>query len=173
MKMKKTILFNKLLNFLFYLSLVIVLSISISFFAIPCLVEIDPARIRILNQDVISVHLIPYTFVVIIICFYIIRALFYLKKVSYLLLKKHHFSDDIIINLKKTGKNFLISGIISGSFEILFFLYTMLEYRFQGFKIPPSIYMILFLLIIGLFFIIQSESLAKAKELEEENKLTI
>ena len=101
-----------------------------------------------------------------------LRGLFFLRKMARSLLSHKQFSLPIIQNLKKSGSHFIYAGILS--FIILFALWLgkllggSLELTYDNNLIIP-----LFLSIIGLFFIIQSETLALAKDIKEENELTV
>lgn len=98
-------------------------------------------------------------------------GLFFLRKVGRYLLSNRYFNIGIISNLKKSGRFFILSGITG----IIVFLMTFFIKFNSGHLTIYNTDMALpvFISIIGLFFIIQSETLLTAKTHKEENDLTI
>ena len=99
-------------------------------------------------------------------------CLSYLKRVASLLLLNNFFSSKIVLNLNKSGKYF----VFTGGLYIISLLITWMVNISNG-KISLSyniLTLIPFLLIIfGLFFIIQSNALEMARDIKNENDLTI
>ena len=101
-----------------------------------------------------------------------LRGLYYLRIVARFLLSNEYFSGKTITNLKNSGNHFLITGIISFGLLAAFSLNTLTDGSLNinydaNFMIP------FFLAIIGMFFIIQANTLALARKIKEENELTI
>ncbi len=101
-----------------------------------------------------------------------LRGLYFLRKVARRLLSRKYFSEEIITHLRKSGMHFLIAGSIFIFVQVLLWLSQLfvgqLNLSFEINSIAP-----LFLVIIGLFFIIQSNALLLAKDIKAENDLTV
>ena len=165
--MKKTILFKTLVDVLYFFH----------FFGLLGVFFILPFGVVTINQVEMNVEdwsFFFWTLAVVSLVAYIIflRGLFYLRKMARFLLSNKYFSEQIIINLKKSGTYFLFTGILS---FILIFLVWISKLTEDEFKLVYDINFIipLFLIIIGMFFIIQSKTLFLAKNMKEENELTV
>ncbi|MFD1550953.1 hypothetical protein DNU06_04880 [Putridiphycobacter roseus] len=96
----------------------------------------------------------------------------YLRKVSRLLATNDFFSMEIIKQFKNTGNHFLATGIITTAL----LLANGVNHLFNGkliFSYDLTFIIPMFLMIIGLFFLIQSKSIRLAKSYKEENELTV
>jgi len=100
------------------------------------------------------------------------RGLFYLKKVASALLLNDLFSSKVVINLNRSGKNFIFTGILYLSSLLILWIGNISKGKISlSYNILT---LIPFLLIIfGLFFIIQSNALEMARDIKNENDLTI
>ena len=159
-------IFIDLLNFIYYTGFVGVLLIP---FILYIYLYQEELNIKSVNMD-----LAHWTVLLIGIITYIIfyRGLFYLKKVASLLLLNNFFSSKIIINLNKSGRNFIYTGTLYLATIVIIWIGNISK----GTIILTYNILILipFLLIIfGLFFIIQSNALALARKMKDENDLTI
>ena len=165
--MKKTILFKTLVDILYFLHFIGLIGI---FFILP----FGIVNTNQVNMDVEEPTLFFWIIALISLATYIIflRGLFYLRKMAKSLLSKNFFSELIIRNSKNSGIHFLLTGILSIIVVILLWFNTLfngkleLQYNF-------TIMFPLFLMIIGVFLIIQSKTLFLAKNLKEENELTV
>ncbi len=105
-----------------------------------------------------------------------LRGINYLRISAKFLLSRKPFSEEITSNLKKSGKHFLITGILA-LFLIIFIVFDSSLYAKLLLSIDLIGYLFLvaplFLMIIGMFLLIQSEMLLIAKNLKSENELTI
>jgi len=101
-----------------------------------------------------------------------IIGLFYLKKVARSLLSNNYFTTKVILNLKKCGILFLTSGTSYAVLNILFYLWNLYLGKLEVILDSPLTQPFL-LIIIGLFLLIQSNDLSKAKGFKEENELTV
>ena len=165
--MKKTILFKTLVDILYFLHFIGLLGIIL----------ILPFGIVNINQANISVEdwsFFNWIIVIISLTTYIIflRGLYYLRKMARFLLSNKYFSNLIISNSKKSGTHFLLTGVLSLFLIILLWINKLYDGKLElvydiNFMIP------LFLMIIGMFFIIQSKTLLLAKNIKEENELTV
>ena len=88
------------------------------------------------------------------------------------LLTNKHFSENIIENLKKSGNLFLLTGIISFALFFIIWLNKLYGGKFELIY-DSNLLIPLFLTIIGMFFIIQSNTLVLAKNFKKENELTV
>lgn len=158
--MKKTVLFKALVDILFILHLLGLFSVV---FIIPFgIADIEVGSFQHWSIGVLS--LISYLV--------FLRGLYYLRKVAVFILSNNYFTDTSIVNLKKSGNHILLTGIL--------FLLTIVVMWFQnlyngklGFGFDSNLIIALFLSAIGLFFILQSNTLLLAKTYKEENELTV
>ncbi|MFB1027296.1 MAG: DUF2975 domain-containing protein [Flavobacteriaceae bacterium] len=88
------------------------------------------------------------------------------------LLTHKYFSKQIIKCLKISGTHFLLAGVMFVVIMILGWIGKLREGLFE-FVYDINLMVPLFLMIIGLFFMIQSEALLVAKNFKEENELTV
>ena len=96
---------------------------------------------------------------------------FFLCRMGRELIKEYYFSRDIIRFLKVSGNYFVISGSL-----LLLIHISMIIYGFYYELNPVFDFTVtdpLFLMIVGLFFKIQSKSLSQAKIYKDEFDLTI
>ena len=86
-------------------------------------------------------------------------------------MSNQYFATEVINNLKKSGRFFIFSGIISLSVFVISWIIrlnsgTVLLYH-------TDIVLPVFITIVGLFFSIQSDALMISKQVKEDNDLTI
>jgi len=165
--MEKTILFKTLVDILYILHFI---GLIVVIFIIP----FGVVKIYQVNVNVEDLSLFYWLISIVSLIAYIIflRGLYYLRKMARFLLSNKCFSNKIIKNLKKSGNHFLVTGIIT----FTLFVALWLKKLFRGkIELIYDINLIvpLFLTIIGLFFIIQSNTLDLAKHIKEENELTV
>ena len=165
--MKKTILFKTLVDILYFLHFIgLIGMIFIIPFGIVNINQVD------MNVEDWNLFYWVISFISLITYIIFLRGLFYLRKMARFLLSNKYFSENIIKNLKKSGKHFLLTGIIS--FTLIFAHWLNKLYGGKLELIYDTNFIIpLFLTIIGMFFIIQSNTLALAKNIKEENELTV
>ncbi|HBY67602.1 MAG TPA: hypothetical protein DEG69_07540 [Flavobacteriaceae bacterium] len=99
-------------------------------------------------------------------------GLYYLKKTAKHVLNNNFLKTPVIENLKRSGNMLTIAGIFLMVTYTVFWLST-LSLGTIKLTYGTNIMIPLFLIIIGLFFILQSNALFKAKSIKEENDLTI
>ena len=101
-----------------------------------------------------------------------LRGLYYLRKVVASYLSGQIFSDHLIADLRRSGKDFLYAGVFVLAYKFVSWFLLMddetIKLEFGLAALVPF-----FLMIIGSFIKIQSESMNRAKELQEEASLTI
>lgn len=165
--MKNKILWKTLTDILYYVHLIGILGL---FVILPFgIVNINQADVKVEDWTIYN-----WILVIISFCCYLIflRGLYFLRKIARNLLNDEQFSNGIIQNLKKSGTHFLYTGVIS----LLGFIIAFVQNIFDG-KIEliydSNLLIPFFLLIIGIFFKIQSETLSVAKGIQDENDLTI
>ena len=165
--MKKSFLFKSLVDYLYILNvggfLLLLITISFGF------VEIN--EIKGSDEDW-SVLAISISCVSALTCIVFLRGVYYLRKIARHLLTNKYFSKQIIKYLKISGTHFLLAGVM---FVVIMILRWIGKLRVGLFEFVYDINLMvpLFLMIIGLFFMIQSEALLVAKNFKEENDLTV
>lgn len=135
------------------------------------------------QQSIIKVN-IPYTeqgfgsgALLFTICFFVLFLLFFagffqLRKFAGQLLKKKLFSSEVIKSTKKAGQFFTACGLGSLVFIGINSLLTnegkiSITFGISNFSL------LLFLLIVGVLFLLLSDAFARALKLKEENDLTV
>jgi hypothetical protein len=165
--MKKTTIFKSLIDILYILHVIGLIGILF----------ILPFGTVQLNQDTMNIEdwsLLHWSIVVLSLSAYLLflRGLYFLRKMARFLLSNNYFSLDTIASLKKSGKNFLYTGIISFTLIVILWTSKLSGEKFN-FTYDKDVIIPLFLSIIGIFFIIQSNALILAKGMKEENELTV
>lgn len=158
--MKKTVLFKALVDILFFLHLLGLFGIA---FIIPFgIADIEMGSFQ--HWSITGLSFISYMV--------FLRGLFFLRKVAVFILSNSYFTDTTIVNLKRSGNHILLTGIL--------FLLSILMIWFQNiyngklaFGFDSNLIIALFISAIGLFFILQSNTLLLAKSYKEENELTV
>jgi hypothetical protein len=165
--MKKAILFKTLVDILYILHFIGLIGII---FIIP----FGTVNINQINMSVEDWSLFYWSIFIVSLFAYIIflRGLYFLRKMAKFLLTNKYFSDDTIVNLKKSGNNFLYTGIISFALIVVLWISKLTGGKFELIY-DNNLLIPLFLSIIGMFFIIQSNALNLAKGIKEENELTV
>lgn len=165
--MKKSFLFKSLVDYLYILNvggfLLLLITISFGF------VEIN--EIKGSDEDW-SVLAISISCVSALTCIVFLRGVYYLRKIARHLLTNKYFSKQIIKYLKISGTHFLLAGVMFVVIMILRWIGKLRVGLFE-FVYDTNLMVPLFLMIIGLFFMIQSEALLVAKNFKEENELTV
>lgn len=165
--MKKTILFKTLVDILYILHFIGLIGIIL-------IIPFGTVHINQVNINVEDWNLFYWLVFIVSLFAYIIflRGLYYLRKMARFLLSNKYFSDSIIQNLKKSGNHFLYTGIISFTLFIALWISKLTGGKFELIY-DNNLLIPLFLTIIGMFFIIQSNTLNLAKGIKEENELTV
>lgn len=167
--MKNNILFKTLVDILFFLQ----------GFAFPGFLLLMPLGASssynvYINFDVETWNLIHWGCLILSLIIYIVflRGLYFLRKIARLLLAKRYFTNNYIQKLKITGIHFLISGILYAVLLVGIWMSKLFD-GMLTFKYDTNVITPLFITIIGLFFILQSNTLLLAKSFKEENELTV
>ncbi|MGO4913437.1 DUF2975 domain-containing protein [Leeuwenhoekiella sp. W20_SRS_FM14] len=95
-----------------------------------------------------------------------------LRKFAGLLLKGKLFSKEVIVSTKKTGQFFTACALGSFVFIGIYSLLTV-ESQFSITFGTSNFNLLLFLLIVGVLFLLLSDAFARALKLKEENDLTV
>jgi hypothetical protein len=165
--MKKNILFKTLIDILFFLQ---------CFSLIGALV-ILPENIGTISQaDILlenwnGLHWVIFTLSTLSYLMFLI-AIYFLRKMARQYLSNNFFSTNIINYLKKSGTYFIFYGIITICVIIIQFIEKIYDSTLK-FTYDVNVQLSFLSLIIGLFFITQSNTLITAKKLKEENDLTV
>ncbi len=160
-------LFKTLVDILYYLHFIGLIVIAL----------ILPFGIGNLNQEELNLEnwsILIWLIAIISLSTYVIflRGLYYLRIIAKFLLSKKYFSKPIITNLRKSGTHFLLTGILS-FFLILLQWISKLQEGTIVLAYGNNLIIPFFLMIIGLFFMIQSKTLWLAKNIKDENDLTV
>lgn len=97
-------------------------------------------------------------------------ALFQFKKTLELFYKNIYFDDRVISSLNLTGKSFLGAAALLAGLEFLY--HVIVDGTFE-IGIDFSFDSVFFALVLGLFFLVLSDVFANAKQLKDENDLTV
>lgn len=165
--MKKEILFKTSIDIIYILQIFGCINIILPLWS--GVININQVNVSVENWMVFhwSIFLLSA-----IAYFAFLVGLYFLRKVARSLLTSKQFSEKIIRNLKTTGRFFLYSSGTAILVEIILFIGNLslgnLELVFDSNGMTP-----LLLLIIGLFFILQSKTLGIAKKFKEDTELTI
>ena len=165
--MKKAILFKTLVDVLYIFHFIGLIGI------IPIL-TFGTVKINQANTNVEDWNIIYWLLFIASIFTYIIflRGLYFLRKMARFLLTKRYFSDKTVQNLKNSGKHFLYTGILYSIIIVFLWINKLRNGKFE-ITYNDNILIPFFLCIVGMFFIIQSNALGLAKDIKEENELTV
>lgn len=135
------------------------------------------------EQTIINVN-IPYTengfsgkallFTILFFALFLLffAGFYHLRKFAALLLKNKLFSKDVIVSTKKAGQFFTACALGSFVFIGIYSLFTN-SGKFSVTFGTSNFNLHLFLLIIGVLFLLLSDAFARALKLKEENDLTV
>ena len=165
--MTKAILFKTLVDILYFLHFIGLIGLI---FILPFgIVEINQVDVKVEGWTMFTWLVAIFSLIAYLI---FLRGLYFLRKMARFLLSKNYFSDKLIKNLKRSGTHFILTGVIAITLLLILWFNRLyggtLELSYDANLIVP-----LFLMIIGMFFIIQSNALVLAKNINEENKLTV
>lgn len=165
--MKKSFLFKSLVDYLYFLNIggFFLLLIFIPFGLV------ESIQINESDEDW-SVLVVSISCISVLTYIVFLRGVYYLRKMARHLLTNKYFSKQIIKSLKTSGTHFLLAGIMFIIIMILGWIGKLSDGHFE-LVYDVNLMIPLFLMIIGLFFIIQSETLLLAKNFKEENELTV
>jgi len=110
---------------------------------------------------------------------FLIIGIFFLRKVIKAILVEQYFSIEVTLNLERTGLPIIFTGIISLIMTIKLVLNSInisgKSYDLNMFQVEFQVESLwgFFLIIIGLVFILISKIFTEARELKNENELTI
>lgn len=168
--MKRLSLLKTLVTILFILSVIGFIFSIPTLLIISIFPELVPFAIDGTNAKEIGNETLIYFFVLIIGYAFFIYAAFLFKNVLGLFEKKKIFHDDVIKNFSQTGKAIIIGGLITIGAN---FLYGVLVEQYIELSASLDFDSSLFILGLGLFFIVLSDVFLMAKALKEENDLTV
>ena len=165
--MKRNILFKSLIDILFFFLCFGILGVI---FILPFgSININQAQLKLEDWKVLHWGIFALTFVA---YFTFLTAIYQLRKVAHLMLKNKILTESIALRLKKSGKLLITSGLIYSLIVLLVWIYKLydgkISFLYDSDSLTP-----LFIIIIGVFFLIQSDVIITAKIASEENNLTI
>ncbi len=171
---------NALINILFYILVVFIVSITIFYIIILFFGD----HLPLLFQGYRMIFSFGWKLLIVPVFTYInfilfIMGIYYMKKTIPSFKKHDFYSESMIKNLKKAGKLFVFIGSSMIFFKLLGLLvfqntiglgkgWTLLFSILGSIDLP-----MISLIIIGLFLLLFSDSFKNGKALQEENKLTI
>ncbi|MGJ8591230.1 MAG: DUF2975 domain-containing protein [Aquaticitalea sp.] len=164
--MKRNILFKTLVDILFIFQAIGIIGL---FFVMP----LGVARINMVDIPVTEWTWISWVILLIGVIGYVIfvMGLFHLRKVARHLLSNKYFDLVVVKHLKKCGRYFVATGIFSFVVFIALWIVKLTISRISLYD--SDVTLSLFMIMIGLFFIIQSEVILNAKNFKEDSELTI
>jgi len=130
-----------------------------------------------------GVYLVPLSYVLGFILFTI--SIYYLKKCIKPFQESNFYSEVVIKNLRRVGYLFILISTSTVLIRIIAVIYIktmtngiVLNFKYSGLQLINSLVSTveissIFLLIIGLFFLLFSKAFENAKSLKQENDLTI
>lgn len=171
--MKKLYILKALVDLLWFFSIIVIATMAIFlpflfFSSEPMDIPIKIGETKVTVMDLATKFMLLG--LVIAYCFFV-YGLFLFRKVLVLFSKRQIFEDSVIILLNKIGKFFLIASLLAVLMDFLGKLYieNKVEFGIEGGFFDSF----LFTASLGLFFMVLSEVFANAKNIKEENDLTI
>ncbi|WP_044404797.1 DUF2975 domain-containing protein [Lacinutrix sp. Hel_I_90] len=168
--MKKLIILKSLVDFIWIVTCIPLIPLTL-FISVYMFFNDEVLKVfNVLNQGVIITpwYLKVFVLLIALLLFVSIYSFYLFRKTLRFFQKRKPLDDFVIINYKKIGNLLMVSGC-SGSL-ISFGFHLFLKQRLQlNFGLGPY----LFLVCLGLFFLVLSETFKVAKEAKEENELTV
>lgn len=171
--MKKLYILKALVDLLWFFSIIVIATMAIFlpflfFSSEPMDIQIKIGETKVTAMDLATKFMLLG--LVIAYCFFV-YGLFLFRKVLVLFSKRQIFEDSVIVLLNKIGKFFLIASLLAVLMDFLGKLYieSRVEFGIEGGFFDSF----LFTASLGLFFMVLSEVFANAKNIKEENDLTI
>lgn len=170
--MRKLNILKAVLDFFWFFSLIAVIGLILflPFYLLSSEINI-PVKIKgqeISSQTIFSKVIVSTNVISSLLFLY---SIYLLRKVVNLFRKREIFNDEVVRLFNLIGKLIVASSII-GSFSI--FMYNMIERNHLGLSLDFGSYdSFLISVSLGLFFMVISEVFKIAKNMKEENDLTI
>lgn len=164
--MKRNILFKTLVDILFIFQ-------AIGFIGLLVVMPFGVARIKIMDITQVEGSWMYWWAVLLSLIgyFIFIMGLFHLRKMARHLLSNKYFDLVVVKHLRKCGHYFVATGV----FNLLIFIALWVMNLTVG-KVSfydSDVMLSLFMMMIGLFFIIQSQVTLSAKNFKDDSELTI
>lgn len=175
--MKKLNFLKNLINFFFLLSFFPFIQFSVFLFKILFNYEVmTPVKLSGVQISSIDFHAKIVCILVILSGIFFIFSVYLLKKVILHFIKNDFFNDEVITLLNKIGKYILVAIFIKVTALSYYTLISVpiMNGTFNSYPDNVKNYDFHFpLLCLGLFFMVISEAFKMAKNLKEENELTV
>lgn len=174
--MRNKFLFKTMIDILYITFLLVfvalVITIPLGFMAEGKL--IIGGKPSVMIYDGVGIGVFPIIVTILkIVCYAIfLRGLYFLRKVAHFILRNQLFDKELIEKIKIAGNHFLYTGVLYFATLFLAFIGRMTNGKL-ALSYDVNLMIPCFLVIIGLFFVIQSEALLTAKGSKEENELTV
>ncbi len=158
--MKNSVLFKSLIDIFFLLHVIgfiaILFKIPVGFIDVK---NIEPPLLG--DWTILAINILVY--------FIFLRGLFFLRKMARIFLSQNHLSGSAVNYMKTCGNQFIYAGLISILTVLTDKLLNLnIEPVFKSLSITP-----IFLMIVGLFFVIQSKTFSQAIRIKNENDLMV
>ena len=157
--MKKAVLFKTLIDIIFYLYVIGLIAILLK------------SPFNFTKETNLEQPNFLYWLILAIdgICYFIfLRGLYFLRKMARIFLSEKYFTKTVAISMQSSGNQFVYAGLLSILGWTLGLIFNIAIDPSNTLRIIP-----LFIIIIGLFFTIQSRALLSAIEIKNENDLTV
>jgi len=157
--MKKAVLFKTLIDIIFYLYVIGLIAILLK------------SPFNLTKETNLEQPNFLYWLILAIdgICYFIfLRGLYFLRKMARIFLSEKYFTKTVAISMQSSGNQFVYAGLLSILGWTLGLIFNIAIDPSNTLRIIP-----LFIIIIGLFFTIQSKALLSAIEIKNENDLTV
>ena len=157
--MKKAVLFKTLIDIIFYLYVIGLIAILLK------------SPFNLTKETNLEQPNFLYWLILAIdgICYFIfLRGLYFLRKMARIFLSEKYFTKTVAISMQSSGNQFIYAGLLSILGWTLGLIFNIAIDPSNTLRIIP-----LFIIIIGLFFTIQSKALLSAIEIKNENDLTV
>ncbi len=158
--MKKSVLFKSLIDIFFFIHVIGLIAILFKF-PIEFIGFKNQETSQFWNWIILSMNALAYLI--------FLRGLFFLRKMARIFLSQNHFTESVVNYMKICGNQFVYAGLI-----LIIILATgktlNLDFEpiYKSLSITP-----IFLVIVGLFFTIQSRTLSIAINIKNENNLMV
>ncbi|WOD44699.1 DUF2975 domain-containing protein [Hwangdonia lutea] len=178
--MKKALLLKGIINVFYYISIVVAIAAPIVIGSV--LIQLDSNGFKYEERIYVGVGTITVFRIVAQYGLYLILiyCLFLFRKVILLIIDLNFFHNNVIALFSKIGKLLIVFGVVEILISFIPISYTYLTVKgssfthhnefFKGFSFSSTFFLCL---AIGLFFMVLSELFKVAKEIKQENELTI
>ncbi|TYB75986.1 DUF2975 domain-containing protein [Bizionia gelidisalsuginis] len=168
--MRKLVILKSLVDFIWYVTCLPLIPLTL-FFSVYMFFDPDILKIfNVLEEGVIITpwYLKVVTLLIVVLLSVFVYSFYLFRKTLRYFQQVKPFDEFVITSYKKIGNMLVVSGVLSAILSFLFHLLVKSQLQLQfGFTSN------LFIICLGLFFLVLSELFKIAKVAKEENQLTI